>query len=61
MRVWNLMLYFLYSNIIHGSDTNEGSAAREIALWFRPEELINWQPTQNVHVYEKLWIDYSKL
>merc|ERR1711862_313702 len=41
-------------NIIHGSDTNEGSAAREIALWFKPEEVIAWQPSQNVHVYEKL-------
>lgn len=29
-------------NIIHASDSPE-SAAREIALFFRPEELIDWQ------------------
>eukprot|EP01111_Echinosteliopsis_oligospora_P004737 TRINITY_DN177_c0_g1_i1.p1 TRINITY_DN177_c0_g1~~TRINITY_DN177_c0_g1_i1.p1 ORF type:complete len:154 (-),score=48.17 TRINITY_DN177_c0_g1_i1:69-530(-) len=39
-------------NIIHGSDTSEGAAAREIALWFKPEELLAWTPTQNTHVYE---------
>ncbi|MFN3927605.1 MAG: nucleoside-diphosphate kinase [Pseudanabaenaceae cyanobacterium] len=30
-------------NLIHGSDAIE-TAQREIALWFKPEELINWQP-----------------
>jgi nucleoside-diphosphate kinase len=45
--------FFHFSNIIHGSDTNEGSATREIALWFKPEEVIDWKPTQNVHIYEK--------
>jgi nucleoside-diphosphate kinase len=30
-------------NLIHGSDSPE-AAAREIALFFRPEELIDWQP-----------------
>ena len=29
-------------NIIHGSDSVE-SAEREIALWFKPEELVNWE------------------
>eukprot|EP01112_Ceratiomyxa_fruticulosa_P011547 TRINITY_DN313_c0_g1_i1.p1 TRINITY_DN313_c0_g1~~TRINITY_DN313_c0_g1_i1.p1 ORF type:complete len:155 (-),score=41.63 TRINITY_DN313_c0_g1_i1:118-582(-) len=39
-------------NIIHGSDTNPGSADREIALWFKPEELSNWAPTVQTHIYE---------
>jgi len=30
-------------NLVHGSDSPE-TAAREIALFFRPEELIDWQP-----------------
>lgn len=30
-------------NLIHGSDAIE-TAQREIALWFKPEELVNWQP-----------------
>jgi len=29
-------------NLVHGSDSVE-SAERELALWFRPEELVNWQ------------------
>ena len=29
------------NNLIHGSDSPE-SAAREIALWFKPEELVNY-------------------
>jgi nucleoside-diphosphate kinase len=28
-------------NLVHGSDSPE-SAAREIALWFRPEELVDY-------------------
>ncbi|NWI99254.1 NDK3 kinase, partial [Crypturellus undulatus] len=31
-------------NLIHGSDSVE-SARHEIALWFRPEELICWEDT----------------
>jgi nucleoside-diphosphate kinase len=31
------------NNLVHGSDSPE-SAAREIALWFRPEELTEVQP-----------------
>lgn len=38
-------------NIIHGSDSPE-SAEREIALWFGPEELVDWQATINTWVYE---------
>ena len=30
------------NNLLHGSDSSE-SAGREIALWFRPEELIEYQ------------------
>ncbi|HYX13863.1 MAG TPA: nucleoside-diphosphate kinase [Nostoc sp.] len=30
-------------NLIHGSDAPE-TAQKEIALWFKDEELVNWQP-----------------
>jgi nucleoside-diphosphate kinase len=30
-------------NLIHGSDAPE-TAKQEIALWFKDEELVNWQP-----------------
>ena len=38
-------------NIIHGSDSPE-SAVREIALWFKPEELTDWTPTITTWIYE---------
>ena len=38
-------------NIIHGSDSAE-SAEKEIALWFKPEELVNWTPASHGFVYE---------
>jgi nucleoside-diphosphate kinase len=38
-------------NICHGSDSVE-SAEREIALWFKPEELINWTSCQREWLYE---------
>ncbi|WP_041243664.1 nucleoside-diphosphate kinase [Gloeobacter kilaueensis] len=38
-------------NIIHGSDSPE-SAEREIALWFTPEELLDWQATIAGWIYE---------
>ena len=38
-------------NIIHGSDSVE-SAEKEIALWFKPEELVNWAPANTGSVYE---------
>jgi nucleoside-diphosphate kinase len=38
-------------NIIHGSDAVE-TAQREIALWFKDEELISWQPTLTSWIYE---------
>lgn len=31
------------NNLIHGSDSTENAAA-EIALWFKSEELVNFQP-----------------
>jgi nucleoside-diphosphate kinase len=31
------------NNLIHGSDSAENAAA-EIALWFRPDELVSYQP-----------------
>jgi len=32
------------NNLVHGSDSPENAAA-EIALWFRPEELVAFTPT----------------
>ena len=32
------------NNLVHGSDSPENAAA-EIALWFKPEELVSYQPT----------------
>jgi nucleoside-diphosphate kinase len=32
------------NNLVHGSDSIE-NAALEIALWFRPEELVDFSPT----------------
>jgi nucleoside-diphosphate kinase len=31
------------NNLVHGSDCPENAAA-EVALWFRPDELVNYQP-----------------
>jgi len=39
-------------NIIHGSDGPEG-AAHEINFWFTTQEIYDWLPTQNTHIYEK--------
>ena len=38
-------------NLIHGSDAIE-TAQREIDLWFKPEELIDWEPTIKPWLYE---------
>lgn len=38
-------------NVCHGSDSVE-SANREIALWFKQEELINWESNQAKWIYE---------
>jgi len=38
-------------NLIHGSDSPE-SAARELALFFKPEELLDWTPAIQPWVYD---------
>ena len=38
-------------NLIHGSDSPE-SAARELALWFKPEELSDYTPSREQWVYD---------
>lgn len=38
-------------NIIHGSDSLENSD-REIGLWFKPEEIQDWQPAVASWLYE---------
>lgn len=38
-------------NIIHGSDSIE-SANKEIALWFKPEELFSWTQANETWIYE---------
>lgn len=38
-------------NLIHGSDAPE-TAQQEIGLWFKAEELANWQPTIAPWLYE---------
>eukprot|EP00293_Proteomonas_sulcata_P019316 CAMPEP_0184289642 /NCGR_PEP_ID=MMETSP1049-20130417/2049_1 /TAXON_ID=77928 /ORGANISM="Proteomonas sulcata, Strain CCMP704" /LENGTH=144 /DNA_ID=CAMNT_0026596519 /DNA_START=32 /DNA_END=466 /DNA_ORIENTATION=+ len=39
-------------NICHGSDAVE-SAQKEIALWFKPEEVCDWAHHSEAWVYEK--------
>jgi nucleoside-diphosphate kinase len=36
----------IQNNLVHGSDSVENAAA-EIALWFRPDELVRWQPVDS--------------
>jgi len=38
-------------NIIHGSDS-VSSAEKEISLWFKNEELVNWEPVASKWIYE---------
>ncbi|XP_029996737.1 nucleoside diphosphate kinase A 2-like [Sphaeramia orbicularis] len=38
-------------NIIHGSDTLE-NAKREVDLWFKAEEFVNWTPCYQPFLYE---------
>ena len=38
-------------NVVHGSDSEE-SSKREIALFFREDELIKWQPEIQKWIYE---------
>ncbi len=46
-----VLLSFFFSNIMHGSDSVE-SANKEIALWFKEEELVSWAPAEKSWVYE---------
>lgn len=39
-------------NVCHGSDAVE-SAKKEIALWFKPEEIQTWKQAQHEWIYEK--------
>lgn len=38
-------------NIIHGSDAVE-TAQQEISLWFKEDELVDWQPTLMTWIHE---------
>jgi nucleoside-diphosphate kinase len=38
-------------NLIHGSDSPE-AASKELALFFKPEELIEWKPESLVWTYD---------
>ena len=38
-------------NVCHGSDSVE-SANREVAFWFKPEELVAWDCHSNAWIYE---------
>jgi nucleoside-diphosphate kinase len=38
-------------NVCHGSDSVE-SANKEIALWFKDEELLSWKSAQEAWIYE---------
>src|SRR5438874_8445651 len=38
-------------NLIHGSDSPE-SAQRELSLFFKPEELLEWKPAAQTWVYD---------
>jgi nucleoside-diphosphate kinase len=41
-------------NIIHGSDSPE-NAAREINIWFKPDELVNYETAITEVAYTKDW------
>lgn len=38
-------------NLVHGSDSPENGAA-EVALWFKPEELVSWQRDTDRWIFE---------
>jgi nucleoside-diphosphate kinase len=39
-------------NVVHGSDTEPGSAEREIALFFDDDELVEWERIDETWLYE---------
>ena len=45
----NVALFHI--NIIHGSDSVE-SPQKEISLWFKPAELIDYRSCAHVRIYE---------
>jgi nucleoside-diphosphate kinase len=47
-------------NIIHGSDSPE-SAEREIAIWFKPEEVVNYETAITEVAYTKNWYPKKKI
>ena len=51
LDICHVPFFFLLRNICHGSDSVE-SANKEIALWFKPEELVEWTPTEQQWIYE---------
>jgi len=40
-----------FRNICHGSDSVK-TAKKEIALWFKDEELVEWKPVAYPWLYE---------
>ena len=42
---------FTCRNVCHGSDSVV-TAKREIALWFKDSELVEWKPAQTEWIYE---------
>jgi len=47
----NVSFSLCYRNLIHASDAIE-TANKEIALWFKGEELIAWTPCATPFLYE---------
>ena len=46
---------------MHGSDSVE-SAQKEIALWFKEEELVSWEPAAKSWVYEDwIWVGATEV
>jgi hypothetical protein len=49
---WILFLSSRCRNIVHGSDS-EKAAKREVELWFRPEEILNYHRAGAQHLHDK--------
>jgi nucleoside-diphosphate kinase len=39
----------IQNNLVHGSDSPE-NAATEVSLWFKPDELVTWQPVDQTWI-----------
>jgi nucleoside-diphosphate kinase len=46
-------------NIIHGSDSKE-SAEREMKIWFKPEDIVNYETVITEMAYTKKWYPKHK-